>query len=438
MTDVTWTHTYATSTSTSKGLFERAQRVLPAGVSYAIRDFPPHPFYVDHASGCRLYDVDGNAYTDYWSGHGALLLGHAPRPVIEAVARQLDLGTHFGFSHMLEIELAELVREMLPGAEMIRFTNSGTEANMYAIGLARAHTGRSKIAKAEGGWHGGYDALNKAVHAPFTTPEAAGIDPKAVEDTLVFTFNDLNSVRDLVKAEEVACVVLEPMMGVAGFIPAEPGFLTGLKTLCEQTGTLLIFDEVVTGFRLGPGGAQELFGVRPDITTIGKIMGGGFPVGALCGRTEVFSRLDHRRFPRLPDRAFHGGTFAANPVSMVAGIATLKALRDGEVYARLDRLGGQARTGLESIFRDSGLDAAITGLGSTFSIHFQKSPPRNAREMAANDFAMARRYYDFLLSRRVVYLTPAVPHMFLNAAHSSEDITEFLSITEDFVRTVTG
>jgi glutamate-1-semialdehyde 2,1-aminomutase len=431
-----WSDTYAAGTPTSKRLFERAQQVLPAGVSYAIRDIPPHPFYVDRAEGCRLYDVDGNAYTDYWSGHGALLLGHCPKQVVEAVARQLERGTHFGFCHPLEIELAELVRSMMPGAEMIRYTNSGTEANMYAVGLARAHTGRTKIAKAEGGWHGGYDALNKAVRAPFTVPEAAGISARALDETLTYTFNDLDSVWDVIKGKDVACVVIEPMMGAAGFIPVEPAFLAGLKTICGETGTLLIFDEVVTGFRLGPGGAQELFGVRPDISVIGKIMGGGFPVGALCGRRDVFERLDHRRFPRPQDRAAHGGTFSANPVSMAAGIATLTALRDGEVYAHLDRLGEQARAGLEAIFSRTGIDAAITGLRSTFTIHFQKRTPRNARDMAQNDVALARRYYDFLLSRRIVYLTPTVAHMFLNAAHSTEDVARFLSDTEDFARAV--
>ena len=431
-----WIDTYASSTSMSERLFERAQQVLPAGVSYSIRDFPPHPFYVDRAEGCHLYDVDGNAYTDYWSGHGALLLGHRPTPVIEAVARQLERGTHFGFSHPLEIEMAELVRSMMPGAEMIRYTNSGTEANMYAVGLARAHTGREKIAKADGGWHGGYDALNKAVHPPFTTPEAAGISAGAVDDTRTFTFNDLDSVWDVIKGKDVACVVIEPMMGAAGFIPAESEFLAGLKTICRETGTLLIFDEVVTGFRLGPGGAQELLGVRPDITVIGKIMGGGFPVGALCGRREVFERFDHRRFPHRQDRAAHGGTFSANPVSMAAGMATLAALQDGAVYAHVDRLGEQARAGLEAIFGKSGIDAAITGLKSTFSVHFQKETPRNARDTARNDVALARRYYDFLLSRRIVYLTPSMPHMFLNAAHRAEDVALFLSGTEDFAKAV--
>lgn len=425
-----------TNTSSSHAYYQRAARVLPGGVSYALRDVPPRPFYVHHASGAHLHDVDGRVYTDYWCGHGALFLGHAPAGVIEAVTRQLARGTHFGFCHPLEVELAELVVEMLPSAEMLRFTNSGTEANMYAIGLARGFTGRLKIAKAEGGWHGGCEALQKAVHAPYTTVEAAGLNPKALDDTLVFGFNDLDSARRAIVGQELACVVVEPVLGAAGFIPPEPGFLEGLRILCDQTGTLLVFDEVVTGFRLGPGGAQQLFGVTPDITIIGKIMGGGFSIGALCGRRDVFARLDQRLFRDLPERVFHGGTFSANPVSMAAGLATLTELGAGTAYQHVNRLGARVRSGLEAIFQSSGVEAAVTGLGSLVSVHFRKGKPRNAREAAASDTALARAYHDFMLKRGIVYLTPAVPHMFISAAHTEQDITELLSASEEFAGTL--
>jgi glutamate-1-semialdehyde 2,1-aminomutase len=420
--------------SKSRQYFERARRVMPAGLSNAIRDVAPIPFYVDRASGARLYDVDGNVWTDYWSGHGALILGHAPARVVAAVRRQLDRGTHFGFSHPLEVELAELVAATMPGAEMVRFTNSGTEANMYAIGLARCFTGRMKIAKIEGGWHGGYEPLMKAVHAPYTDAESAGLNPKSLQDTIVVPFNDLEAARRAISAGDLACLVVEPMLGAAGFITPVPGYLEGLRQLCDGHGTLLVFDEVVSGFRLAPGGAQELYGVTPDITVAGKIIGGGFPIGALCGRREVFERLDHRLFENRCHRAFHGGTFTGNPISMTAGIETLKMLSDGTVYRDLARLGDEARNGLERIFSSAGIDAAVTGVASTFGIHFRKGVPVDAREAAASDGAMARRYFEHMLDRRIAYLTPAVPHMFLNAAHTSDDISRLLAATEEFAK----
>jgi glutamate-1-semialdehyde 2,1-aminomutase len=425
---------YEEKTKRSKALFDRAKNVFPGGVSYAIRDLPPHPFYVERAKGCRLTDVDGNVYTDYWMGHGALILGHAPDRVVEAVSEQIGRGTHYGFSHELEIGLAERIVEMMPSAEMVRYTNSGTEANMYATRLARAYTGRMKIAKIEGGWHGGYDCLQKAIHPPFTEPESAGLDPKALEDTVVIPFNDLEAARRAVQSQDLACIIVEPMMGAAGFLAPEPGYLNGLRELCDVSGTLLIFDEVITGFRLAPGGGQEYYGVNPDITVIGKVMGGGFPIGAFCGREEIFELIDHKRHPELRERAFHGGTFTGNPVSMVAGITTLDALREGGVYEHINALGEKVRGQLDDIFGGGRVEAAITGVGSTFAIHFQKDKPRNAREMARNDPVPARAYFSHMLSRNIAYLSPTLPHMFIGEPHTEEDLEEYLAATEDFVK----
>ncbi|MFH0850279.1 MAG: aminotransferase class III-fold pyridoxal phosphate-dependent enzyme, partial [Candidatus Bathyarchaeota archaeon] len=314
---------YKERTKGSLRLYERAQRVLPAGVSYQLRDITPHPFYVRKAQGVKLTDVDGNVYTDYWVGHGALILGHSPEPVVEAVAKQLHNGTHFGFCHELEIELAERIVDMMPSAEMVRYTSSGTEANLYGTRLARAYTGSMKMVKIEGGWHGGYDSLHTAVHAPFNVPESAGLNPKTVEDTSAVPFNDLEAAEKALKPGDKACLIIEPVMGAGGFITPEQGYLEGLRELCDDTGTLLIFDEVVTGFRLAPGGAQEYYGVTPDVSIIGKILGGGFPVGALVGRREVFERINHNKYPRMQERSAQGGTFTGNPISMTAGIATL-------------------------------------------------------------------------------------------------------------------
>lgn len=424
---------YAATTPRSRALFERAARVLPGGVSYVIRDVSPHPFYIDRAAGCRLADVDGNVYTDYWSGHGALLLGHAPACVAEAVTRQLERGTHYGFAHELEIELAEAIARAIPGVEMVRYTNSGTEAAMYAIGLARAYTGRRRIAKVEGGWHGGYDMLRRAVRVPFEEPEA-GLDSATAGSTVAFPFNDLARAREAIARGDLACVIVEPMLGAAGFIPAEPGYLEGLVRACHEYGTLLICDEVITGFRYHFGAMQEWHGVKSDITVLGKIIGGGFPIGAICGPRDIFDRLNHHRFPSPRDRAFHGGTFAGNPISVAAGLATLRALADGTTYRHLGRLGDLARAGLERAFSDAGIDACVTGIKSTVCVHFRRSTPRNAREASAGNDALGRRYYDWMLAQRIAYLTPAVAHMFLNASHTEENIAELVSATAAFAR----
>lgn len=423
---------YERKTKRSKELFERAKKVLPAGVSYAIRDVDPHPFYIKKARGCKLADINGNFYTDYWMGHGALILGHSPDKVMDAVAEQIRHGTHYGFSHELEVELAERIVEMVPSAEMVRYTNSGTEANMYASRLARAYTGRIKLAKIEGGWHGGYDSLHKAVHAPFDVPESAGLDPRTLEGTLVFPYNDLDAARNTLKDGDVAGVFVEPLMGVGGFIKPEPGYLEGLREMCDDTGTLLIFDEVISGFRLGPGGGQEYFGVAPDITVIGKIMGGGFPIGAFCGRRDIFDHIDHRKYPEMQQRAFHGGTFTGNPVSMVAGIATLDVLKEGMVYEHIDALGEMARRKLVDIIARSEVDATVTGVCSTFGIHFQKEVPKNIRDVTMNDAGVARDYYAHMLSSNIVYVSRALPHCFIAEPHTRDDIEEYLAATEDF------
>jgi glutamate-1-semialdehyde 2,1-aminomutase len=306
---------------------------------------------------------------------------------------------------------------------------------MYAVRLARAFTGRRKIVKFEGGWHGGYDALQKAVHAPFTAPESAGLDPMALENTIVLPFNDLKIAKEAIEEESPACVILEPLLGAAGFIPSEREFLEGLRDLCDKTGTLLIFDEIVTGFRLAPGGAQDLFGIYPDISILGKIMGGGFPIGALCGREDVFQHINHRKYPDYSERSFHGGTFTANPVSMVAGITTLNQL-DKALYRHLRRLGDKARDGLEDIFERKHVVAAITGMESAFCIHFQKEKPLNAKDAERNDIRLSYSYFNFLLSEGITYVSPRLPHMFISSAHTANDIEELLAATEFFMNSI--
>jgi len=422
---------YVLRTSKSKALFERAKRVLPAGVSYGIRYFDPYPFYTAKAKGSKLYDVDGNEYIDFWLGHTALIFGHSPPAVMNVVKSQLANGTIFGTSHEAEVALAEQVVKMVPSAEMVRFTNSGTEANMYATRLARAYAGRNKIAKFEGGWHGGYDALHTGVKYPYDVPESAGLTAGALQDTLVLSFNDLESVETKLKGEEVASITIEPVLGAGGCIPAEKEFLRGLRELCDEKGILLIFDEVITGFRLAPGGAQQRYGVTPDLTVFGKILGGGFPVGAFCGRKEIMERIDAQRYERS-NYSFHGGTFAANPITMKAGLATLKLLEDGKVIDRLDRLGDRTRKRLREIFRASGVDVQVTGDSSLFNVHFTKGKLENARDVAKADKKRLLDYNLWLIANGVFFLP--THNGALSNAHTRADLERLFSETERFMK----
>jgi len=422
---------YVSKTSKSKALYERARKVLPAGVSYGIRYFEPYPFYAAKAKGSKLYDVDGNEYVDFWLGHTALILGHNPSAVVEAVKRQLENGTHYGTCHELEITLAEQVAKMVSGAQMTRFTSSGTEANMYATRLARACTSRSKIAKFEGGWHGGYDALHIGVHYPFNILESAGLTAGALQDTILLPFNDLERVKEGLKNEEVASIVIEPVLGAGGGIPAEKEFLKGLREFCDEKGILLIFDEVITGFRLAPGGAQEYYGVTPDITVFGKILGGGFPIGAFCGRREIMERLDTRVYER-PHYSFHGGTFAANPVTMTAGLATLKILEDGELINKLNRVGDKIREQLREIFEARGVDVQVTGASSLFNTHFTREEVKDANAAFKADRKKLIDYHLRLIANGVFFLPMHTGA--LSTAHSEADMEKMLSETGEYAK----
>ncbi len=422
---------YISKTRKSKELYERAKSVLPAGVSYAIRHFEPYPFYTARAKGSKLFDVDGNEYVDFWLGHTALILGHSPPAVVEAVKKQLENGTHYGTSHELEIKLTEQIVKIVASAEMVRFTNSGTEANMYATRLARAYTDRSKIAKFEGGWHGGYDALHTSVKYPFDIPESAGLTTGALQDTIVLPFNDLEGVKERLKNKEVASVVIEPVLGAGGGIPAEKEFLKGLRELCDDKGILLIFDEVITGFRLAPGGGQQYYGATPDITVFGKILGGGFPIGAFCGRREIMERIDTLAYER-PHYSFHGGTFAANPISMTAGLATLKILADGQLINELNNVGGKIREKLREIFEADGVDVQVTGAGSLFNTHFTKEEVKDARAASKADRKKQVDYHLNLIANGVFVLPTHTGA--LSTAHSETDIKKLLLETEKYAR----
>lgn len=420
---------YASQTEKSRILFERAKRVLPAGVSYGIRYFEPYPFYTRRARGSKLYDVDGNEYVDFWLGHTAHILGHGHPKILKVVKKQIEDGTHFGTAHEYEVELAEQVAKMVHSAEMTRFTNSGTEANMYATRLARAFTKKRRIGKFEGGWHGGYDALHTGVKYPFDMPESAGLTSGALEDTVLLPYNDLEGVRMKLK-DEFASIVVEPVLGAGGGVPADKEFLKGLRELCTEKDAMLIFDEVITGFRLAAGGAQEYFGVEPDLTIFGKILGGGFPVGAFSGRADVMqtvNSLTHKR----PECSFHGGTFVANPVTMVAGLATLRLLEDGRMIHGLNESGDQVRRQLDKLFADRGVKVRMMGAGSLFNVHFTDRPISNALDVYTADRVRLVEYNTSLIQNGVFFLP--THNGALSTAHSREDIEKLYSATEAYL-----
>lgn len=428
---------YESSTPRSRELFHIAQRYLPGGVSYSIRYFEPYPIYVSRARGQKLWDLDGNEYTDYWIGHGAKIMGHAYPPVIETIRKQIEIGIHVGLPHEYEVKLAEQMCKMVPSVEKVRFTNSGTEANMYAVRLARAYTKRSTIVKFEGNWHGGYDALHIAVSPPYGELYA-GLTHGAVKDTVVLPYNNLEAVEKTANEVELAAIIAEPVAGAGGMIPAEKEFLKGLRELCDKIGALLIFDEVITGFRLSAGGAQKIYGVNPDITTFGKIVGGGeFAVGAFGGNDEIMELLDQLKYRNYHERVFQGGTFSANMLMTSAGYTLLSELeRRNEIYDYLDSLGEKLRRSIGEILEKYGL-GYTTGIGSLVGVHFTPSRPKDVKEaQTMKDREKSRRYFRHLLENNIIALTNENPQFFISASHTHEDVEKVIRATEEYAKNI--
>ncbi len=425
---------YAKRTLKSREMFERAKKVEPAGVSYRFRFYEPYPFFVRQAEGSKLIDLDGNEYTDYWCTHFAMILGHSFPTVMQSIKMQTEKGWHYGLAHQLEVQLSETITKHVPSAELVRFTSSGSEADFFAIRLARTYTKRSQIAKFEGGWHGAYDPLHVAVKPPFDKPPSGGITKASQEDTIVVPYNNLSGFLKRVKGKELACVILEPVLGAGGFIPAEKQFLKGLREYCDATGTLLIFDEVITGFRLGLSGAQGYFGVGADITVLGKIIGGGLPIGAVCGRRDVMQRMDHTRFSGT-DYAYHGGTFAGNAITMAAGLATINVLEHAPVYQHVDSLGEQLRSRLDEIFEKGRFPAQTTGIASLCAIHTtDKKPLKDANCLMMADLELSRKMFSHLLENGILMLLPDTLHAAISYSHSESDIEQLVSTIERYVK----
>jgi glutamate-1-semialdehyde 2,1-aminomutase len=412
--------------SRSSDLFAEALRYLPGGVNSPVRAFRAvggDPFFARRAYGSRVEDVDGRTYIDYVCTWGPAILGHAPAAVIEAVQKAAAAGTSFGIPNPGEVDLARFICEAVPSIEKVRLTNSGTESTMTAIRLARGFTRRDKLIKFEGCYHGHVDSLLvKAGSGALTLgqPDSAGIPAALAALTLTLPFNDLEAVRAALAQHrgEIAAIILEPLPANAGLIPPEPGFLAGLRKLCTEHGALLIFDEVMTGFRLGLGGAQELFGVRPDLTCLGKVIGGGLPVGAVGGPAAILDFLA----PSGP--VYQAGTLSGNPLAMAAGLAQLRQLADGSVYARLEKLGHQLELETRAALKASGLDFAFYRYGSMFCLFFAPGPVRNLDDARRADLPRFARFFHALLDRGI-YLAPSQFETgFISAAHTEQDIEE--------------
>lgn len=428
---------YERKTTKSKRLYSRSAKVFPGGINHNIRYFEPYPFFVNSAKGKQLHDVDGNRYTDYWMGHWALILGHSPKPVADALAAQVRNGTLYGTVNDVSVELAETIQRLIPGAEMMRFSSTGSEATMYAVRLARASTGRRVIAKAIGGWHGFNTTLMQTVNYPFEAEEGPGLVQDEGQHVESIPFNNIDAslkVLETIK-DDLACIIIEPVLGGAGCIPPADGYLQGLQEFAKKNGSLFILDEIVTGFRLSLHGAASIYKLKPDLFTLGKIAGGGMPIGIVCGDKEIMSLADPvSRKDKEARCAIGGGTFSANPVTMTAGLATLNFLKSNkQVYSKIDRLGVMARKGLSKIFEQAGIPCRVTGTGSIFLTHFGKEMVNDAIDVATSDRELLTKYHLALMADHEIFFLPGKMAAF-SYAHDEGDVRRLLAATEKIVQ----
>ena len=420
----------------SQELFDRAKGIIPGGVNSPVRAFGSvgmTPRFIARAKGDRIWDIEGNEYIDYIGSWGPMILGHAHPVVLEAVEQAAKDGLSFGAATGREVEMAELICNIVPSVEMVRMVNSGTEAVMSAVRAARGFTGRDKIVKFAGCYHGHSDAmLVKAGSGVMTQgiPGSSGVPQGCTKDTLTAAYNDLDSVRALFEANsgEIAAVIVEPVGANMGVVLPEPGFLEGLRAICDDNGALLIFDEVITGFRLALDGAQGFYGIRPDLTTFGKIIGGGMPVGAYGGRREVMEMVA----PLGP--VYQAGTLSGNPVAMAAGMAQLKLLRDTpDFYKNLNAAGDGFFAGMEAILTDAGVPHCLNHIGSLGCVFFTGAAVTDYPSAQSSDTGRYTEYFRAMLDRGI-YLAPSqFEAMFLSSAHTAEDLAAALEAVREFV-----
>ena len=419
--------------SNSEKLFARAQQFIPGGVNSPVRSFRAvqgTPPFIQRGQGSRIWDVDGNEYIDYVCSWGPLALGHAHPAVVEALQAAAQNGTSFGAPTELEVELAQLICEAFPSVDTVRLVSSGTEACMSAIRLARAHTGRSKIIKFSGNYHGHADGLLVRAGSGAMThgiPTSAGVPDSYAQETLVADYNDLSSVEAWFEQypQDIAGIIVEPVAGNMGVVPPAEGFLEGLRSLTSANGAALIFDEVITGFRLAYGGAQTLFNITPDITCLGKIIGGGLPVGAYGGRREIMEQVA----PLGP--MYQAGTLSGNPLAVTAGITTLKELQNPGVYQHMDSLAQRLTEGISQVFAQHEVPSHINRVNSMFTGFFTAGPVDTLAQVEQADTAKYGAYFHALLERGVYIAPSQFEAGFVSLAHTQEDIDHTIQVADD-------
>jgi glutamate-1-semialdehyde 2,1-aminomutase len=422
----------------SEALFAEALQLIPGGVNSPVRAFRAvggQPFFVNRAQGAHVFDVDGNEYVDYVGTWGPAILGHAHPKVIQAVQAAAAHGTSFGIPNPLEVEMAKLICASVPSVQKVRMCSSGTEATMSAIRLARGFTKRDKIIKFEGCYHGHADSLLVKAGSgalTFGNPDSAGVPAAFTQHTVVLPFNDIEAVRAAFAANvnTIAGIIVEPVPGNAGLYLPKPGYLEFLREITEANGALLIFDEVMTGFRLARGGAQELYGIKPDLSCFGKIIGGGLPVGAFGGRAEIMDCLA----PLGP--VYQAGTLSGNPVAMAAGMATLKELADGKVYQRLEELGAQLEAGMVNAAKSAKVPVQFKRIGSMFCGYFTETPVHNLTDAMHSDRARFAKYFHGMLNEGI-YLAPSQFEAgFISVAHTSQDIDKTVNAAAKVMKSI--
>ena len=424
---------YKKKTKKSAKLFKLSRKLHVNGVSHNIRFFEPYPFVVKSSKGKSLVDVDDNKYTDYWIGHWSLILGHSPKAVKDSLQKQINKSWMYGTVNKQTIELSELISKSVPVAEKIRYVTSGTEATMYAVRLARSVTGRSIIAKIDGGWHGYTSDLLKSVNWPFTESESSGIINE--EKIISIPYNNLEESLKILErhAKDLAGVIVEPILGGGGCIPATNEYLKGIQEFAQKNNSLFILDEIVTGFRFRYGCIYPTMKLDPDIVTLGKIVGGGMSIGTICGKKEIMEHADTTDKKKSERSYVGGGTFSANPASMTAGFATLNYLKSKKsTYSKINSLGEFARKELTKIFDGK---VTVTGRGSMFMTHFLKdniTEVKNASDAALCDSNMLQKYHFKLIAKDGIFFLPGKLGA-LSEAHKKEDIKDMISSSENFI-----